>query len=230
MKKNTQIVLLILVFVVCAACGYILEGVIFNVKEEPVVEPVVEVPVPVVSTIPVIDSITPPIGKGELYDFVVLASVESEDMMRYHLYGDDSCTVKIAENLNGEFTSIPGTDSKIYYVRVENIITSEFSDVAGITGFAKLYKFPKISVADLDKVFNVHKSWNSAPDWFKTSLAPNYRLVITGLDATREQRAANSMGDVCNKISMGVWSSVRVSNPVYDAQNRLTKVDIHVNY
>lgn len=227
MKKNIQIVLLILVFVVCAACGYILVGMIFNVKEEPVEE--IVVPEQVVSTIPVIDSITPAVRNGELYDFVVLASVESEDRLRYHLYSDDSCSVKVSDNLTGEFIDIPGTDSKIYYVMVENIITSEFSDVAGITGFEKLYKFRKVSVEDLEEFFNAKNSWTDAPNWLVTG-TKGCSLVITGLDSTREQKAAKTMNEVCMKLTTNTWSSVRVSNPEYDVQNRLTKVYIHVNY
>lgn len=227
MKKNIQIVLLILVFVVCAACGYIFGDIIFNIKEEPVEDVVVEVFEPVVSTIPVIDSITPPVRNGKGYDFVVFASVESNDTLCYHLYGDDSCINEIDKSYTGAFKNIPGTDTEIYYIRVENCKTSEFSEIAGKRDFKKLPKAKQITKGDFEKFFNSKKSWAEAPRSMVDGLAVGY---VINCEMRKEERKVSTVGDVCQKMQLGIWDSVEVFDVIHDGDGRVTKLVIKANY
>lgn len=228
--KNNQIALLVLVFVVCGACGFFLGRAVMgagkNVEPEVVVEEYEEV----LSTVPVIDGIKAPTGKGGIYEFSVSASVESGDAIVYVLYNDESCSVKIADNLDGLFSGIPGTDSKKYFVRVQNYRTAEVSDVVAVEGFAKLHMFRKIQESELENLFNVTKSWSDAPDWMSASVSPSLQLQIVNLDPDREPRATRTLGEVCMKVANGQWESVDVRSLSYDGQNRLQKLSIAVNY
>ncbi|MBO5419869.1 MAG: hypothetical protein J6A22_07265 [Bacteroidales bacterium] len=232
--KNSQIILLVLLFVVCGALGFFL-GKVFvgadnHVSQEVIVEEVVEEPVVVLSTIPVIDDVTPPVGKRGVYEFSVKGSVESGDAIIYGLYSDEGCSVKVAENLDGVFTGIAGTDSKKYYVMAQNYRTSDTSDIVVVEGFAKLHMFRKILESELEQLFNVTRSWSDAPEWMSASVSASMQLQIVNLDPEREPRATKTLGEVCMKVANGQWESVDVRSMSYDIQNRLQKLTIAVNY
>ena len=230
--KNNQIALLVLVFVVCGACGFFLGRVVMEAGKNTEPEVVVEVEEyeEVLSTVPVIDGINAPAGKGGIYEFNVSASVESGDAIVYVLYSDEACSVKVADNLDGRFSGIPGTDSKKYYVRVQNYRTSEASDVVAVDGFAKLHMFRKIQESELENLFNVIKSWSDAPEWMSASVSTSLQLHVVNLDPDREPRVTRTLGEVCMKVANGQWESVDVRSLSYDDQNRLLKLSIAVNY
>ena len=44
------------------------------------------------------------------------------------------------------------------------------------------------------------------------------------------ERGVSSLADMFSKISMGTWASVNVVETAYDAQGRLSKLVVSVNY
>lgn len=232
--KTNQIVLLIIVFVVCGLSGFFLGKVLKNVRIPSRREVVVSTPTPptpVISTVPVIDTIIgPKSGAPGKYDFIVEASVESKDTLVYGLYSDEALYTKVAENTDGIFTGIPGIDSKIYYLVVKNKRTSDRTDLTLIDGFAKLAMFKKILESDLENLFNVTKSWTNAPKWMVDSVSPNIKIKVVNLNPELDSKVPKTMNDICMKMVNNLWLSVDVLNLGYDVQNRLVKLEIAVTY
>lgn len=231
MNKNIQIPLLVIVFVVCGACGFFLGNVLFA-EPAKVVEPepepmVVEEPVIVLSTIPVIDTVSTPVGKGGRYNFSVIASVESGDELIYGLYRDELCTENVDANFDGNFIDVAGTDSKIYYVKVENTKTRESSEIVSVGGFVKLVKVQKVTKDDLEQLFNVAKSWSAATPKILAGVPTNVQIKVLNQEIEKKR----SVNDICMQIESGVWSSVTVlqESLVYDAQDKLIKMTVSVN-
>ena len=228
MNKNSQIALLVAVFLVCVAGGYFLGGVVVP-ESEPVVEevPVVEEPVVVLSTIPVIESVSSLTGKGGKYSFAVTASVESGDELIYGLYRDEQCLDNVAASFDGQFVDVPGTDSRIYYVKVENSSTAEQSEVIAVEGFAKIVKVAKVTKEDLEHLFNVTKSWSAAPPKILAGVPTNVQIQVLNQEVEKKR----SVNDICMQIESGVWASVTVHGEslVYDAQDKLIRMTIYVN-
>lgn len=235
MSKSIQLVLLPLVFVLCGACGYLL-GEIITVQPDPVVvaEPVQEVipePVIQVSRVPFAAVDGRPVRTSDgNYSLNVVAVVESEEQMKYAVFADSTCVTEVASNLDGVFTGIPPTTTGVYFVRVENIISKDCSDVIPVDGFVKLIQYRKITKSELEKLFNVDKSWNAAPAFFRSSLSPNYGMNLTILGMNENERKPGSLGDICTKVSIGTWASATVESISYDDQGRLTKLVVRANY
>ena len=144
--KTNQIVLLIIVFVVCGLSGYFLGKVLKNVRIPSRSEVVVTIPTnpePLISTVPVIDTIIGPevkIGKDDfIYNLTVEASVDSKDTLVYRLFNDLTLATKIAENTDGVFNGIPAIDSKMYYLVVMNKKTTDRTEPTPIDGFEKAW-------------------------------------------------------------------------------------------
>lgn len=228
MNKNIQIPLLVIVFVVCGACGFFLGDILFAepvkvVEPEPVV---VEEPVIVLSTIPVIDTVSTPVGKGGKYSFTVSASVESGDELIYGIYRDELCTDNVDANFDGNFIDVPGNDSRIYYVKVENVKTHE-AEIVSVGGFVKIVKVQKVTKEDLEQLFNVAKSWSAASPKILAGVPTNVQIKVLNQEIEKKR----SVNDICMQIESGVWSSVTVlqESLVYDAQDRLVKMTVSVN-
>ena len=123
MRKNTQIFLLGLVFVISGAAGYLIEGALLSDvnKQEEEVQEVVQ-PEVVLSPVPVVDvSEVTKISSGK-YEFTASALTESGDTeLKYVLYADTECTKEIAGNYDGKFIDIPAVESQTYYLKVWNI-------------------------------------------------------------------------------------------------------------
>lgn len=231
MNKNTQIALLIVLFLVCVILGYLLGG-LFSKEREEIIEPVtvaepVTEPVVTYSTIPVIESVSAPVGKGGKYSFTVTASVESGDELIYGLYRDELCSDNVAASLDGQFNDIAGTDTKTYYVKVENPSTNESSEVVSVGGFVKLVQVAKVTKSDLEHLFNVTKSWSAASPKILAGVPTSVQIKVLNQDVDKKR----SVNDICMQIESGVWSSVIVleESLVYDAQNKLIKMSISVN-
>lgn len=236
MNKGLQIVLLGLLFLVSGAVGYILEDILLGkedtsevVVEQPVAEQ--EVQEPAVSTIPVIpaDGIKgPERNAAGNFDLSVLASVESAHQLKYFLYKDEACTQEAASNLSGTFADIPAVASKTYYVRVQNLATGDVSEVLPVAGFVELFKYKQITKAELEKLFNVDQDWGAASDDFRVRVSSSLSIKVNGLK--EGERGVAKCDDICMKVFNGIWSSVVVENIGYDAQNRMNKLVIKVNY
>lgn len=228
MNTNSQIALLVAVFFLCGACGYFLGGVVMP-DNKPVVEEVqiVEEPVVVLSTIPVIESVSTVTGKGGKYSFAVTASVESGDDLIYGLYRDASCLDNVSASFDGQFADVPGIDSKTYYVKVENSKTNDHSEIIAVEGFAKIIKVAKVTKEDLEHLFNVTKSWSAAPAKILAGVPANVQIQVLNQEVDKKR----SVNDICMQIESGVWSSVSVHGEslVYDAQDKLIRMTISVN-
>lgn len=234
MNKSSQIFLLIVVFAACVAGGYFIGEAVLDDSPSKDRERDVETQRPVLSSIPEILDISPVSGKGEKYSFSVVADVESEDPMIYSLFSDEDCLKKVVENYDGEFKDVPGTASQTYYLQVKNLKTDEVSATERVEGFAKSVpkKVKKITLSELEHIINTKHDWSAAPDdYYKAQrLATNYKLNISGIIPGQDERGVASFGDVCSKISGGVWDHVRLSNPRYNERDQLISVDIHVSY
>lgn len=243
MTKTTQTVLLLLFFLVCGAGGYFLGEILIprylqqEVEEQPEEQLVAEVPVVEpepeiqISRVPVaILEAAPKRAKSGNYSFNVLASVESEEQLRYVVYTDTTCTVEVAANLDGVFANIPPANTGTYYVKVQNVASQDYSEIIPVEGLIRLVQYRKITKAELEKLFNVDKSWNAAPDFFPSSLSHNYGSSLTVLGMSPDERKPGSLGDICTKVSIGTWSSATVESISYDNQGRLTKLVVRANY
>lgn len=228
MNKGTQIFLLIVLFAASVAGGYFLEEVVMGEGSSKSRKTVVAEPEEVKSTIP--DSLTwtaPKKAKSGKYSFTASASVESGDSLCYYIYKDKDCLTMIEESTKGEFNDIPANKSGIYYLRVQNMNTREYSVVCDIEGFKEVQKCIPITKADLENAFNVEKT---TPGWFKNSLAPGCDVRVLGMRAD-EFNPPKTLGAVCDKIEMEIWTSVVVNDVDYnDETGQLTKVVITVNY
>lgn len=237
--KTNQIVLLIIVFVVCGLSGYFLGKVLKNVRitsRSVVVVPIPPNPEPLISTVPVIDTIIGPevkIGKDDfIYNLTVEASVDSKDTLVYRLFNDLTLATKIAENTDGVFNGIPAIDSKMYYLVVMNKKTTDRTEPTPIDGFEKAFKCAKVLESDLENLFNVTKSWAKSPKDMKDRVSPNLTVKVLNADPDREHREAKNIPDICSKMTSDHWLSVDVvpSSLRYDIHNRLLKLEIYVTY
>lgn len=236
MNKGLQIVLLGVLFLVSGAVGYILEDVLLEKEDavdtavqETVAEPVA--PKDTVSTVPVImqDGISAPKrAESGKYGFSVQASVESAHQLKYLLYSDEACTQEVASNLSGVFADIPAAASRTYYVRVQNVATGDLSEAVPVEGFVQLVMYQKITKAELEKLINVDKDWGVAPKGFSARIASPLSITASGLK--QGERGVAKVDDICMKVFNGIWSSVVVENIGYDAQGRMNKLVIKVNY
>ncbi len=227
MNKGTQIFLLIVLFAASVAGGYFLEEVVMGKDSSKSRKTVVAEPEEVKSTIP--DSLTwtaPKKAKSGKYSFTASASVESGDPLCYYIYKDKDCLTMIDESTKGEFNDIPANKSGIYYLRVLNMSTGEYSGVCDIEGFKEVQKCVPITKADLEKAFNVEKA---TPGWFKNSLAPKCDVRVLGMRAD-EFNPPKTLGAVCDKVYFNDWNSVVVNDVAYNDMGQLTKVVITVNY
>jgi hypothetical protein len=236
MNKGLQIFLLGLVFLTNVAIGFGV-GKIMSFTEDviPVEEYVEEaepvVPEIILSTVPVIlsDAVTAPArdAKGN-FSFSAKAEVESGHQLKYVLYKDDECIELFSENLSGAFVDVLPVSSNTYYLRVQNIITGDWSEVLPIAGFVPLQMFTKITKAELENLINIQQDYTMAPKDFKHRIAPSLKLIVNG--ANENERAVSDIADICMKTFNGVWASVVVEGVEYDRQNRLQKLTIRVNY
>ena len=227
MNKGTQIFLLIVLFAASVAGGYFLEEVVMGKDSSKSRKAVVVEPEVVLSTVP--DSLTwttPVKAKSGKYSFTASAYVESGDPLCYYIYKDKDCLTMIDESTKGEFNDIPANKSGIYYLRVLNMSTGEYSGVCDIEGFKEVQKCKQITKADLEKAFNVEKA---TPGWFKNSLGRNCDVQVLGMRAD-EFNSPKTLGAVCDKVYFNDWNSVVVNDVAYNDMGQLTKVVITVNY
>lgn len=246
MGKGVKIVLVCLEFVAFAAGGYFigenfLSGVTISKEAsvQAVVEEPVEVPAPVeevvLSPVPVLlaEGISKPVlGNDGKYSFDVAAAVENGDALVYILFADAECNNKVADNADGKFKGLQPVASQTYYVCAQNAMTGDYSDLIEVKGFVKpepkLQMYNKITKEELDHIFNVAKSYDAAGKGFSHRMAPGYKIVTNGL--AEGERKVSDIAEICTKTSFGMWASVSVTELQYDAQNRLTKLVITVNY
>lgn len=235
MNKGLQIFLLGLVFLISGAVGFLLEGILLkrvNLGKEPsVVETVPVVPEDTLSTIPVIvmDEVTTPIREADgNFSFSARAEVESGHQLKYVVYKEDACLDPVAENLSGSFTTLPPLPSKIYYLRVQNIVTGDWSESVPVEGFVQIIMYERITKALLEDLINVKKDYSYAPKDFKKRTSPSLQIVVNG--ANENERPVSDVADLCLKTSNNIWTSVVVEQVEYDRQNRLQKLIVRVNY
>ena len=236
MNKGLQIVLLGLIFLTNVAVGFGVGKVMSFGKDKapevvPVVEPEPVVPEIILSTVPEIlpEGVTAPARDANgNFSFSAKAEVESEHQLKYVLYKDVTCVELYSENLTGTFAGVAPVSSKTYYLRVQNVVTGDWSEVLPVTGFVELPMFVKITKAELENLINVQQDYTMAPKDFKHRIAPSFKIVVNG--ANENERAVSDIADICMKTFNGIWASVVVEGIEYDRQNRLQKLTIRVNY
>lgn len=219
--KNNHIAMLALVFVVSGVCGWFLEGVILEDrdKETDVVE---EVVLPVVSTIPVIDTTVEIIPKanGAKYALVVNAFVESNDTLSYFLYEDRECTGKYYEVNDGKFVSIPGKSDATYYLVVKNTRTGDISEILEVGGFRpKLGMDERLTEKMLEDSFNGRKSLERG---WQSKMCRSIQIKADAYTLSHiTQMKSKDLRDIANYMALYPHLEADVSEVEYDAEGKL---------
>lgn len=230
MRKNTQIFLLGLVFVISGAAGYLIEGALLSDvnKQEEEVQEVVQ-PEVVLSPVPVVYvSEVTKISSGK-YEFTASALTESGDTeLKYVLYADTECTKEIAGNYDGKFTDIPAVESQTYYLKVWNIRANIWSEVVPVAGFIvqQEYKITKLTQAEVEAIIKDYSA--ASKDDINNRIAKGIKIECQGLAA--EDRGVSTIGEVSSNLNLGIWSSVDVLSIGHDGVGRLNRLLIKVTY
>jgi hypothetical protein len=176
----------------------------------------------------VIESVSAPVRNvSGNYSFEAKASVPTEDALTYVLFSDEQCSVEVTRNDDGKFDSVAPSQSSCYYLRVLNVMTSEWSETKIVKGFVKQVMYEKITKDELERIAN-SGDYGTAPKGFSHRFAPGLTIIAKGMNP--EERKVQSLSDVCDKIMMGTWSSITVESIDYDSQNRIKKLVFIVNY
>ena len=187
---------------------------------------------PVLSAVPVISSeAKAPVKSGNsTYSYKAEASVESGDLLVYVMYADEACSQEIMSSSDGSFTGIPANESGTYYLRVQNVVSKDFSPVTPIKGFdkPKLIMYQKITKEELDNIININKSYSAAPKGFSHRISKSFTIVVNG--ANPGDGNVSDIDEICAKTMMDIWSHVSIDEISYDTQNRMTKLVITVKY
>lgn len=231
MGKGVRTALLCLVFVVFAAGGYVLGG-LFTV-EKPVEEVVAA---PVLSPVPVFveGSVAAPVRAADgTYDLAVMAAVETGDVLIYELWGDEACTVEVRKSTEGNFTKLPATDSETYYLRVQNLVSKDYSAVVPVKGFTKpqpqLQMYQKITKEELYSIFEKGLTGAGIEKGFNRRLAPGFKITAT--NAIEGEIMPTKPEDIYTNIRYNAWDSVTIAEPLkYDQQGRLINLVITIKY
>ena len=167
------------------------------------------------------------------YRFSAKASVPSGDPLTYQLV-DKSSNI-IASNSSGSFSGVNPSEDGTYYLQVVN---ARYRDIKTnpqkITGFDVQPEViqptvRKVTAQELAAKLNTGDYGSSfSKTWEREYMAPGYVVVCEG--KKEGERAPESIGDICNRILMGTWSSLTVKSLSYDELNRITRVRIVVNY
>jgi hypothetical protein len=244
MNKGLQAFSLIALFAVSGFIGYIAEGILIEkqlpfgiAKPAPVVEPVVEpIPEPVVEPVVTLSTIptfvegggsAPKRDSAGKYNFAVQAVVESGDALKYILYKDEACTEEVASSDDGNFKNIPSIANATYFLRVQNTATGEYSEIAEVKGFVWVKMYTKVSKSELEGLIN-SGDFGRCPSDYKERILRTIKIEVRGMNPN--ERGVSSLADMFSKISMGTWASVNVVETAYDAQGRLSKLVVSVNY
>lgn len=229
MGRGLQITFVVLLYFVCAAGGYFLHDVVMDnlpagdfYSQEDVIE------TPEVSAVPVIGDVTAPkrMASGK-YAFSVSASVPTGDELIYAVYSEAECLTEVAKSLDGKFDEIPAVPSATYHVRVQNLSTKDNSEVVAVSGFVPLVMYEKITKAEIERICN-SGDFGTAPQKFNHRIANGCQIIPQGINP--DERGVSTVADVCGKIQIGMWKSVTAETIEYDAQNRMKKLVLKVNY
>lgn len=170
---------------------------------------------------------------AKAYRLTVTASVPSGDPLTYQLV-DKSSNI-IASNSTGSFSGVNPSDDGTYYLQVVNARNRDIkTSPQKITGFDAQPEViqptvRKVTAQELAAKLNTGDYGSSfSKTWEREYMAPGYVVVCDG--KKEGERAPESIGDICNRILMGTWSSLTVKSLSYDDFNRITRVRIVVNY
>ena len=201
---------------------------------------------PVSAAIPVITHVTKPVyneGK-KFYSFTVECP---EEGLTYHLA--DANRKHITQNTNGMFSVKPVSGGK-YYVYVVDAQGNEsaWKEVTGCTPVQAAPKpatesaasssssapaapsVSKITASELAGLLNA-KNLGAARSALDGRIASNCQYNFTGLsEEEKNVSKPRTYMDIINRMDMGTWSSVSVSNVGYDGSGKLNRATIHVNY
>lgn len=241
MNRGIQIVLLVLLFFVCGAVGYVGGGMLNSnepqpvptvdqtkvvVVEEPVVE-VVEEPEVKPSTKPEITNIPAPKKNSDnkTYSLVVEATVESGDKLVYYITPDDGRNnVIVAESENGIFDKLSHSSNGKYLVWVKNIITAETSYCL-VAGFTEIKVTPSIKPLTKEELNQSLSSTTdgSVPAHISSRFGAKHKVV----NAANGSIVSNDFNSLWTDMFMGV-AKYKVTKVVVDQSTNLL-VEIHVN-
>ena len=88
--------------------------------------------------------------------------------------------------------------------------------------------YEKITAAEIEKVVNVDRNWSDAPQSLVDRISNNLKVTVVNLRA--DENAVSNMSEICQKTMYDTWKSIKVEHMSYDGQNRLTHINIRVNY
>lgn len=234
--KNKAILYLVLLSASAASCavGYFVTGLVLSgmpvhpTASEPYREDGLSDGRQSLSVIPeIVVAGTPRLTASGRYDLNVEAGVQSGDGLAYVIYGDEACMSEVGRNSDGRFSGLAPSPSGTYWLRAMNVRTGDFSESVPVNGFRQVVMYEKITAAELEKICN-SGNFASAPPKFHHRISPSLVIVPNGMDA--DERGVSTIADVCQKMKMDVWHSIKITGMEYDSQNRLCKVVFDVKY
>jgi hypothetical protein len=170
---------------------------------------------------------------AKAYRFSVTASVPSGDPLTYQLT-DKSGNVLVSSS-TGSFSGVSPSVDGTYYLQVVNSRSRDMKTTPQkVSGFDVQPEVvqptvKKVTSQELAAKLNTGDYGSSfSKTWEREYMAPGYVVVCEG--KKDGERAPESIGDICNRILMGTWSSLTVKSLSYDEFNRITRVRIVVNY
>jgi len=220
------------VYVATAAAGYFGTDVVRKefFRPDTVTSPVrsaspVPEKVPAENTMPTITSVAAPEYSQQTnsYRLEVAAATLNGDRLEYRLYHDDGTEVA-AYSDNGAFDAVPPSENGTYFLEVMNPKTGQKTEMQKIAGFRKL--MAKISAAKVEEILN--SDYTELSKNLTYNFAGTVRIVCHGVK--EGDRIPEGVSDVCDKVMMGTWRSVDVTNVGYDAENRVNSITVKVNY
>lgn len=234
MNKTIQTILLVLLFIVCAALGYYLVGSLGGKRtavpenEEKEMagqeEPVREQASSAAGALR-ISEIDTPSYQTNTGVYLFRAHADGNGIV-FHLTDNNKVVLnEYDQRTTDAIFEVPPTKSGNYYVFVEDASgqRSEYYLVSGCVP-KQVASVKKMEQAELASLFN-NKDSNAARTALNGRVAPNCKLSCTGLN--EDEPAPASLYEVINRLKRS-WESVNITNISYDSQGRISSVSLDV--
>lgn len=184
-----------------------------------------------------VDSLTPPPVMPEEPEYNVCLTIQGPDFnVKYRNYevrpkatleGCDTASFEylVFDDQNNylktetkKVFALDATASGKYYLLARETTTGKESDVLEITGCT----VRKMSKSRLEQICNSGDYSNLTREE-AYDFAENYTMTFNP-----STNSASSISDICTKISLGLWKSVKVNDIVYDNKGRIKQIKFNV--
>lgn len=171
-------------------------------------------------------------GKLKFEDdgYSVKVSVQNMSSGQYHFAILNAFEdVVIAESSNGVFKKVPYSEAEGGSYRIAIIQNSNDSIITfiDVPGFIKQVRVSsKMSLEELQRL--IYSRDQSLLGLGKNDyLSPDYKLNFVGL-ASNSTQVPSVLAEVFEKLDMGAWESVSITNVEYDENNRIRTITMSV--